>query len=467
MLALLYSFARQIVPLFTRILSYIPSLFFFIFILNIITVIHELGHYLACYYTKIHVEKFKVGFGKELYSYKDSLGTTWSLGLFPILGYIIPAYNSSSDIPAANSHSQIHTNKQSVNTIDSASYMKKSLIYLAGPVSNFILTFILFFTLFTLRPPLLSSTSSNTYLIPLDSYNTSTKSYNHFFAISDTISNIHNNNTSSCTTQSTVSSDSVNTLQQTSSSVDNKTIITTAHYRPQYIGKTKLNIGSISISTDKTDNKSQSSQSQSSTSIESESPLSNTHHNTNTPSANTQTTQHTPVKHKPDYSAKVKISKLSLVLKTMKTFCKQFIEAITTSAVKNISGPIGIYKQISSSSITIIMAIFYIATLSFSIGLFNLLPFPGLDGYQFTIASIEKLTGKTIYSKILEYIEITLLISIFVFALGKDIYSLISLDRIKQLLASIPWAVLIRKLAITCILLIVLFGNQFIQKKKS
>ena len=52
------------------------TIFSFIFLISIIVGIHELGHFLTARFCNIHVLKFKIGFGKELFSYKDNKDCT-------------------------------------------------------------------------------------------------------------------------------------------------------------------------------------------------------------------------------------------------------------------------------------------------------------------------------------------------------------------------------------------------------
>lgn len=52
--------------------------------------IHEGGHYLACRYFGIPVNKFAVGIGKPIWTKVDSHGTEWSLRPIPLGGFIEP-----------------------------------------------------------------------------------------------------------------------------------------------------------------------------------------------------------------------------------------------------------------------------------------------------------------------------------------------------------------------------------------
>ena len=60
----------------------------FIVLITIIVGIHELGHFLTARFFKIHVLKFKIGFGKEIFSFQDKHNCSYSFGVLPLGGYV-------------------------------------------------------------------------------------------------------------------------------------------------------------------------------------------------------------------------------------------------------------------------------------------------------------------------------------------------------------------------------------------
>src|SRR4030067_3556936 len=54
----------------------------------VITVVHELGHFLVARLFGVRVEVFAVGFGKELLGWTDARSTRWKLCLLPLGGYV-------------------------------------------------------------------------------------------------------------------------------------------------------------------------------------------------------------------------------------------------------------------------------------------------------------------------------------------------------------------------------------------
>ena len=60
----------------------------FVFLISIVVVIHELGHYWAGRKFGVHAEAFSVGFGPTLYSWRDRNGTVWRIAALPLGGFV-------------------------------------------------------------------------------------------------------------------------------------------------------------------------------------------------------------------------------------------------------------------------------------------------------------------------------------------------------------------------------------------
>ena len=65
------------------------NIFSFLFIITILVVIHELGHFVAAKSIGLKVEKFYVGFNLFGLGIKKKINETeFGIGLFPIGGYV-------------------------------------------------------------------------------------------------------------------------------------------------------------------------------------------------------------------------------------------------------------------------------------------------------------------------------------------------------------------------------------------
>lgn len=71
-------------------MNFLSALLGFIVVIGILVTIHELGHYLVMRWCGVRVLRFAFGFGKVLWSRRDRSGTEWALCLWPLGGYVKP-----------------------------------------------------------------------------------------------------------------------------------------------------------------------------------------------------------------------------------------------------------------------------------------------------------------------------------------------------------------------------------------
>lgn len=103
-------------------------------VFSVVVIIHEMGHFLVCRYYGVKVEKFAVGFGKEIFGVEWK-GTRWSICILPLGGYVKPAGE------------EIDESSGAPDEFFGQSWAHRSAIALAGPVMNYILAFFCFFSL--------------------------------------------------------------------------------------------------------------------------------------------------------------------------------------------------------------------------------------------------------------------------------------------------------------------------------
>jgi regulator of sigma E protease len=107
--------------------------------LGVLIVIHELGHYLVARWVGVKVLRFSVGFGRPLIA--RNLGadnTEWVLAAFPLGGYVKMLDEREDAVAPEEAHRAF--NRQTVG--------RRSLIVLAGPVANLLLAIALYWFLF-------------------------------------------------------------------------------------------------------------------------------------------------------------------------------------------------------------------------------------------------------------------------------------------------------------------------------
>ncbi|QRN41097.1 MAG: RIP metalloprotease RseP [Neisseriaceae bacterium] len=116
---------------------YLSQVFYFLIAITTIVTVHELGHYLVAKFFGVKVEKFSIGFGKVLCS-KTWNDTTWCLSLIPLGGYVRMLDTRLGEVDEVE--------KQ--YAFDLQAPWKKILIYFAGPFINFVLGVLLFSLVF-------------------------------------------------------------------------------------------------------------------------------------------------------------------------------------------------------------------------------------------------------------------------------------------------------------------------------
>ena len=93
-----------------------------------------------------------------------------------------------------------------------------------------------------------------------------------------------------------------------------------------------------------------------------------------------------------------------------------------------VSGPVGVAEVVGDAARSGFINLFYIAAvLSMNLGIFNLIPFPALDGGRALFLVIEAIRRKPLKKEVEEYINfigITALFAFMIFIMGKDIIKL-------------------------------------------
>ena len=112
-----------------------------IVLLGVIIGIHELGHFLAARKFKVHVIRFKIGFGKTLLSRFDKKGTEFAIGLLPLGGYV---QMLGEDNPLQGDESDQNLSSKEIS-YPQASLGARAIITAAGPIANFVLAIAAYF----------------------------------------------------------------------------------------------------------------------------------------------------------------------------------------------------------------------------------------------------------------------------------------------------------------------------------
>lgn len=111
----------------------------FAVVLGVLIVVHELGHFLVARWCGVKVLRFSVGFGRVLWQRRLGRdGTEWAVSAFPLGGYVKMLDEGEGEVAKTELHRAF--NRQSVG--------KRSLIVAAGPLANFALAILLYWVVF-------------------------------------------------------------------------------------------------------------------------------------------------------------------------------------------------------------------------------------------------------------------------------------------------------------------------------
>lgn len=108
----------------------------FLVAIMVIVLIHELGHYWVGRLCGIKAETFSLGFGRVLVQRKDRHGTIWQIAALPLGGYV----RFAGDANAAS----FGGDNQGRHTLTGAPIWARTLTVIAGPLANFVLSFLMF-----------------------------------------------------------------------------------------------------------------------------------------------------------------------------------------------------------------------------------------------------------------------------------------------------------------------------------
>ena len=104
----------------------------------ILVTFHEYGHYSVARLFKIKILKFSIGFGRDLFNWTNKDGVKFSLSMIPFGGYV--AFHDPNDV---ENYNKLTTEEKKYVLANRPSF-EKVLVILAGPVFNFILALFTF-----------------------------------------------------------------------------------------------------------------------------------------------------------------------------------------------------------------------------------------------------------------------------------------------------------------------------------
>ena len=117
----------------------------FLILITIVVFIHEYGHYYLAKRYGVGITDFSIGFGKELFGWKDKSGTRWKICWLPLGGYV--KFFGDRNVFSQSEQQEI-INKYNEEDRKKLFILKplyqRSIIVAAGPLANFVLAIIIF-----------------------------------------------------------------------------------------------------------------------------------------------------------------------------------------------------------------------------------------------------------------------------------------------------------------------------------
>lgn len=319
------------------------SLLAFFFVLGILIIVHELGHFFAAKKAGVRVEKLSLGFGPRLISKKKN-DTEYNINLIPLGGYVKMA-GDSQDEYKGNPDEYFYKTPQ-----------QRAQIILMGPLLNYLSGILFFWLILVAGYPMLTNKVGGL----IDGYGAKEaglKVADKIIAVDgkkveffEDIQKIIQGKTGAESVELSV--DRNNRIYQLSVRIKEKAV-------DDNLGK-KRNVGLIGI---------------------------------------TPADEIIMVKHGFFESFGLAVKKtLGLTAMTYKAFWRMITGNL--SMRDSVTGPLGLFYITSRVAHLGPIALFHlIAVLSISLAIFNMLPFPVLDGGHVLLLLIERIRGKAISAR--------------------------------------------------------------------
>ena len=122
----------------------------FIVLILVVVFIHEYGHYYFAKKYGVGVTDFSIGFGKEIFGWNDKSGTRWKICWIPLGGYV-KFFGDRNVFSQADQEKILEKydeeDRQKLFVLKPL--YQRVLIVFGGPLANFILALVIFFSIYT------------------------------------------------------------------------------------------------------------------------------------------------------------------------------------------------------------------------------------------------------------------------------------------------------------------------------
>ncbi len=116
----------------------------FLVMLSVLIVLHELGHFALARFNGVRVNEFAVGFGPKLLTWTSARsGTVYSLRALPIGGFCAMEGEDNRVSEAQQQREFLAERQVAQNNFQAKSPWRRLAIVIAGPISNFVLCYVI------------------------------------------------------------------------------------------------------------------------------------------------------------------------------------------------------------------------------------------------------------------------------------------------------------------------------------
>ena len=122
----------------------------FLILILVVVFIHEYGHFYFARKYGVGVTDFSIGFGKELIGWNDKLGTRWKICAIPLGGYV--KFFGDRNVYSQSDHQEIlekYNEEEREKLFILKPLYQRVLIVFGGPLANFLLALVIFFSIYT------------------------------------------------------------------------------------------------------------------------------------------------------------------------------------------------------------------------------------------------------------------------------------------------------------------------------
>jgi len=117
----------------------------FLILITVVVFIHEYGHYYFAKKYGVGITDFSIGFGKEIFGWKDKSGTRWKICWIPLGGYV--KFFGDRNVFSQSEQNEIinkYSEKDRKKLFTLKPLYQRSIIVAAGPLANFLLAIVIF-----------------------------------------------------------------------------------------------------------------------------------------------------------------------------------------------------------------------------------------------------------------------------------------------------------------------------------